>query len=187
MQIHPTEIEGVHLFEPRVLTDARGRFLEIFTQADVTEAIGHRMPVAQVNCSVSRRGTIRGLHAVSPPGQARYVTCVSGAVTDIVVDVRPGSPTFGRHVSTLLDEHSRHAVYMAEGLAHGFACLTEEATVVYLSSSPYDPGATIRIDPLDPELGLDWRGRDPVLSDQDRTAPRLREVVARGLLSGFAR
>ncbi|MFC9975241.1 dTDP-4-dehydrorhamnose 3,5-epimerase family protein [Spirillospora sp. NPDC127200] len=187
MQIDATGIEGVLLIRPEMFSDPRGVFLEVFSQPAFTEAAGHRLTVDQVNCSTSRRGTIRGLHAIAPPpGQARYVTCVGGAVLDIAVDIRVGSPTFGETFSAVLDEDARHALYLAEGLAHGFAPLTDQATVVYLCSSVYSPAKTINIDPLDPDLALDWRQSAPVLSDKDRAAPGLREAAARGLLPAYA-
>ncbi|MEE3921317.1 dTDP-4-dehydrorhamnose 3,5-epimerase family protein [Micromonospora sp. BRA006-A] len=152
--------------------DRRGLFLEIFNQPDFADAVGHPFEMAQVNCSSSRRGTVRGLHGVAiPPGQARYATCVRGAIVDIVVDTRIGSPTFGEHVPVRLDDEERQALYLAEGLVHGFAPLTDEATVVYLCSSTYDPAASFQIDPFDPALACPGRSTAS-RSCPSRTGPR---------------
>lgn len=188
MHIDPLPLNGAYLIRPRIFQDDRGLFLEMFNQPAFQAAIGHRLSVAQVNCSASRRGTIRGLHGVAlPPGQARYATCVSGSIVDIVVDVRLGSPTFGEHVPVVLDDQERHALYLAEGLIHGFAPLSDEATVVYLCSSTYSPAASFQIHPLDSELSLPWpRVPAPILSEQDNSAPTLRAAMKLGLLPSYA-
>jgi len=187
MEIEALGIDGTYLVRPRAFPDDRGVFLEAFNQRVFQGAVGHPLRVAQVNCSVSRKGTVRGLHAIAlPGGQARYMTCPQGAITDIVVDTRIGSPTFGRYVPVELSETNRHALYLAEGLSHGFAPLTEQATVVYLCSSTYVPGAAIQIHPLDPELSLPWpTDVPPVLSEKDQKAPSLDEAVASGILPSY--
>ncbi|MFI0424383.1 dTDP-4-dehydrorhamnose 3,5-epimerase [Spongiactinospora gelatinilytica] len=185
--VEPLGIAGAFLIKPEIYPDERGHFLELFQQRAVAGPAGGPMPVAQVNCSVSRRGTIRGVHSRTvPPGQARYVTCVSGAILDVVVDIRVGSPTFGRHVTVALDQYARHAVYIPEGLGHAFAPLSAEATVVYLCSTPYDPTGEITINPLDPELALPWAASPRILSEKDAKAPTLREAEAAGLLPVYA-
>lgn len=183
MQIHPLKVDGSFLVEPKIFPDDRGVFLEAFSQSAFEKAVGHPLSVAQVNCSVSRRGTIRGLHANGLPGQARYMTCPVGAIVDIVVDIRVGSPTYGEHVAVELSQDNRHALYLAEGLAHGFAPLTERATVVYLCSSSWSPDTSIQINPLDPDLALPWPAEtEPLLSEKDRLAPSFREVEKLGVL-----
>ncbi|MER6951904.1 dTDP-4-dehydrorhamnose 3,5-epimerase [Nonomuraea sp. NPDC000554] len=187
MQIHQLKVDGSFLVEPNVFHDDRGLFLEAFSQPAFQEAVGHPLSVAQVNCSVSRKGTIRGLHANALPGQARYMTCPVGAIIDILVDIRVGSPTYGEHVAVELSADNRHALYLAEGLAHGFAPLTDVATVVYLCSSTWSPDTAIQIDPLDPELGLPWpAAREPLLSENDRVAPSLRDAEKLGLLPTYS-
>lgn len=187
MQLNRLDVAGAFLVTPRIFPDDRGHFLEMFSQPAFQRAVGHELTVAQVNCSLSRRGTIRGLHAVALPGQARYVTCPQGAILDIVVDVRLGSPTYGEHVAVELGADNRHALYLAEGLAHGFAPLTDEATVVYLCSSTWAPDREVEINALDPELNLPWpRDTEPLMSDKDRAAPTLREAAERGLLPTYA-
>ncbi|WP_233507443.1 dTDP-4-dehydrorhamnose 3,5-epimerase [Spongiactinospora gelatinilytica] len=187
MRIRELGIGGAYLIEPKVFPDSRGLFLEVFSQPVFTEAVGHPMNVAQVNCSVSARGTIRGLHAIHLPGQARYVSCPNGAIRDIVVDIREGSPTYGEHVAVELGEDDRHALYLAEGLAHGFAPLTEQATVVYLCSNTWSPQSSFEVNPLDPDLDLPWpRDHEPVLSGKDRAAPSLKEAARLGILPSYA-
>nr|WP_055504699.1 dTDP-4-dehydrorhamnose 3,5-epimerase [Nonomuraea pusilla] len=177
-------IAGAWVFTPRVHADPRGSFLEAFRAADLP----HPMQVAQVNCSVSAAGALRGVHfADVPPGQAKYVMCVSGRVMDVVVDVRAGSPTFGRWEAVTLDDRARRAVLIAEGLGHAFMALTDDATVVYLCSQPYSPGREHGVHPLDPALAIAWPpGVEPVLSGKDAGAPTLAEALAAGLLPDHA-
>lgn len=188
MWIEALGIDGAFLIKPNVFPDERGEFLETFSEPAFREAVGHPLRVAQVNCSRSRRGTIRGIHAFAlPPGQSRYISCVRGEIVDVVVDIRVGSPTFGEWEPVRLDDRNRHGLYLAEGHGHAFAPLTDEATVVYLCSSTYAPEKEILVDPLDPELGLPWpQERERFLSDKDRNAPSLREALERGILPDYA-
>lgn len=183
MEIEPIGIQGVFLVKPTVFPDNRGEFLEMFSGPAFERAVGHPLTVAQVNCSASVRGTVRGLHGIALPGQARYMTCPAGAMVDIVVDTRVGSPTYRQHVAVELSAANRHALYLAEGLVHGFAPLSESATVVYLCSSTWSPGAAYQITPLDPELDLPWpTDVPPVLSEKDLAAPSLRQAEELGVL-----
>ncbi|MFD0887730.1 dTDP-4-dehydrorhamnose 3,5-epimerase [Streptosporangium algeriense] len=185
--MEPLSIDGAWCHIPRVHTDPRGAFLETYRASDLREAVGHAIDLAQVNCSVSRRGVLRGIHfADVPPGQAKYVTCLSGAILDVVVDIRVGSPTFGRWEAVRLDDESRRGLYVAEGLGHGFMALSEQATVSYLCSEPYAPGREHGLHPLDPDLGIEWpTGLDPILSDKDAAAPTLKEALETGLLPTY--
>ncbi|MEO5875187.1 MAG: dTDP-4-dehydrorhamnose 3,5-epimerase [Streptosporangiaceae bacterium] len=179
-------IEGTYVFTPRIHGDARGSFLEWFKEDQLTEIAGHGLKLSQANCSTSGRGVLRGIHfADVPPGQAKYVTCVSGTVLDVVVDLRTGSPTFGRWDSVRLDDQTRRAVYLSEGLGHGFLTLSESATVVYLCSESYNPGHEHGVHPLDPDLAIDWPLSDLALSVKDETAPSLAEALHTGLLPSY--
>jgi dTDP-4-dehydrorhamnose 3,5-epimerase len=180
-------ITGSWIFTPRIHQDARGGFLEWFRDSDLQAAVGYRPDIAQANCSVSRRGVLRGIHfADVPPGQAKYVSCISGAVIDVIVDLRTGSPGFGSWQAVTLDDQDRRAVFLTEGLGHGFMALSEEATVVYLCSTPYSPGREHGIHPLDPELGITWPDDlEPVLSDKDADAPSLAEGLAARLFPDY--
>ena len=185
MQIEALPIEGAWVITPKVHGDDRGAFLEWFKDPLFTGAVGHRFDLAQANCSVSARGVLRGIHfADVPPGQAKYVTCVSGAVLDVVVDIRVGSPTFGQWTSVLLEDRARRALYLSEGLGHGFASLQDGSTVVYLCSEGYNPQREHEIHPLDPALGIDWQleGEQPELSAKDAVAPTLAQAAEAGLL-----
>lgn len=186
MKVRPLTIEGAFEVTPALHSDSRGTFLEWYRFDALAAAVGHPLDLAQANLSTSARGVVRGVHfADVPPGQAKYVTCVSGSVLDVVVDIRVGSPTFGAWEGVLLDDEERRAVYLAEGLGHGFCALTEGATVAYLCSTTYRPGHEHGIDPLDPELGITWPATVPVLSTKDADAPSLSEALAAGLLPDY--
>jgi dTDP-4-dehydrorhamnose 3,5-epimerase len=180
-------IGGAWVYTPQVWEDKRGSFFEMFRAQEFAEHLGYQLDVAQANCSVSRRGVIRGIHfADVPPGQAKYVCCVSGSVIDVVVDVRAGSPTFRAWEAVELDGTSGRAVFLAEGLGHGFVAVSPEATVVYLCSAPYAPGREHTVHALDPGLGIAWPGRgDAILSDRDAAAPTLDQALRDGLLPSY--
>jgi dTDP-4-dehydrorhamnose 3,5-epimerase len=180
-------IDGAWVFEPKVFPDDRGSFHEWFRGDAFREATGQDLNLSQANHSISRAGTLRGVHfADVPPGQAKYVKCVRGAVLDVVVDIRVGSPTFGRWEPVRLDDEDHRAVYVSEGLGHAFMALTDDATVVYLCSEGYAPGREHGINPLDPELGIEWpAGVTPLLSEKDAAAPTLNEAGELGLLPDY--
>ncbi|TYP90001.1 dTDP-4-dehydrorhamnose 3,5-epimerase family protein [Blastococcus xanthinilyticus] len=168
--------------------DTRGRFTEWYRADVLSQGVGHALPLAQANHSVSARGVLRGVHfALVPPGQAKYVYCPAGRVLDVVVDVRVGSPTFGTHEAVLLDSAQPRAVYLAEGLGHAFVSLADASSVTYLVSSGYDPAREFGVHPLDPELDLPWPADVELeLSAKDRTAPSLMEAREQGLLPTMA-
>jgi dTDP-4-dehydrorhamnose 3,5-epimerase len=164
--------------------DSRGRFVEWFRADLLSEAIGYTFPLAQANHSVSARGALRGVHfAQVPPGQAKYVYCPAGAVLDVVVDIRVGSPTFGMHDTVLLDSERPLAVYLSEGVGHAFVSLAPASSVAYLVSSPYAPDREVGIHPMDPDLALPWPADlEFELSANDQAAPSLAEAKERNLL-----
>lgn len=180
-------ISGAYVFTPRVHADDRGVFLEWFRADALAAELGHSLNLAQANCSVSARGVLRGIHfADVPPGQAKYVTCVAGAILDVAVDLRVGSPTFGAWEAVRLDDVSRKGLYLAEGLGHAFLALTDQATVVYLCSEPYNPTGEHGVNPLDPEIGIAWpAGIEPLLSPKDAAAPTLAQAREAGLLPDY--
>jgi dTDP-4-dehydrorhamnose 3,5-epimerase len=184
VQVDELKVPGAWSFTPRQFPDPRGVFLEWFKADALEQALGHRLQVAQANHSVSARGTLRGVHfADVPPSQAKYVYCTRGAVLDVVVDIRVGSPTFGVSDSVLLDDVDRRGIYLSEGLGHAFLALTDDANVTYLCSAPYAPGREHGISPLDPALALPWPDDvEPLLSDKDAAAPTLEQARASGLL-----
>ncbi|MFE7271596.1 dTDP-4-dehydrorhamnose 3,5-epimerase [Streptomyces sp. NPDC057623] len=180
-------IEGAWALEPEVFPDDRGGFHEWYRGAAFREATGYDLSLAQANCSVSRWGVLRGVHFSDvPPGQAKYLTCLRGAVLDVVVDLRVGSPGFGRWEALRLDDDNRNALFLAEGLGHAFMALTDDATVVYLCSTGYAPEREHGVHPLDPELAIAWpEGVPPVLSAKDTHAPTLAEARDAGLLPSY--
>jgi len=182
-------IAGAWVFEPPVFPDNRGAFAAPFQAAAFRDALGFDLTLAQVNQSVSARGVIRGLHfADVPPGQAKYVYCSAGALLDVIIDLRVGSPTFGLVEAIELDAAGSRAVYLAEGLGHAFVALADRTAMTYLCSTPYNPGAEHGIDPLDPELALPWpAGLAPVLSVKDAAAPSLAHARGAGLLPHWER
>jgi dTDP-4-dehydrorhamnose 3,5-epimerase len=188
MKVTELAVPDAFSIHPRQFHDDRGIFLEWYRHEALTEAVGHRLDLAQANCSVSRRGSVRGIHyADVPPSQAKYVTCVRGAVLDVIVDIRVGSPTFGTYDTVRLDDREHNAVYLAEGLGHGFAALTDDATVVYLCSSVYNPAGEHGLNPLDPDLNIDWPADTGLLlSDKDTSAPSLAQARAAGTLPDHA-
>jgi dTDP-4-dehydrorhamnose 3,5-epimerase len=188
MQTRPLTIDGAWEFTPRSFGDDRGVFLEWFKAEVLAEAVGHPLTIAQANQSVSARGVVRGLHyAAVPPSQAKYVYCPRGAVLDVVVDIRVGSPTFGTWDAVRLDDVDKRAVYVSEGLGHAFMSLADGSAVTYLCSTAYAPDREFGTNPLDAELDLPWPADlAPILSDKDAAAPTLREAEARGLLPTYA-
>jgi dTDP-4-dehydrorhamnose 3,5-epimerase len=188
VDIEATGVDGAWLCTPRQFPDERGVFLEWFRADLLAEHTQRRFDVLQANHSISRRGTVRGLHLADvPPGQAKYVYCPRGAVLDVVVDVRAGSPTFGEHVALRLDDQDRRGLFIAEGLAHGFCALTETAEVTYLVSTTYDPAVERSINPLDPDIAVPWPDDIGalVMSDKDRAAPTLQQARAAGTLPSY--
>jgi dTDP-4-dehydrorhamnose 3,5-epimerase len=178
-------IRGAWEITPQIHPDSRGLFFEWFTDSAFTDFAGHRFDLQQANCSVSSAGVLRGVHfAQLPPSQAKYATCLSGSVFDVIVDIRVGSPTFGKWDAVTLDARDRRSVYISEGLGHAFLALDDDSTVMYLCSAGYAPGREHTINALDPALDITWPSSvgDPVLSDRDREAPSLAEVRAAGLL-----
>ncbi|HYZ69838.1 MAG TPA: dTDP-4-dehydrorhamnose 3,5-epimerase [Mycobacterium sp.] len=184
MKARELAVPGAWEITPAVHTDARGLFFEWFTDSAFTAFAGHRLDLRQANCSVSAAGVLRGLHFTQlPPGQAKYVTCVRGAVFDVAVDIRVGSPTFGQWDSVLLDDQARRTVYISEGLAHGFLALQDDSTVMYLCSAGYDPAREQAVLATDPAIGIEWPTQQtPVVSERDTAAPTLDEARAAGLL-----
>lgn len=188
VQIRELSIPDSYEVTPKQFGDDRGVFLEWYRFDHLEEVVGHSIDLKQANTSVSKRGSVRGIHfADIPPSQAKYVTAPHGAVLDFVIDIRVGSPTYGQWDSVLLDDVDRRAIYIAEGLGHCFVALTENATVSYLVTDTFNPGREHGINPLDPEIGLEF-GIDlseALLSPKDTEAPSLAEAAASGLLPSW--
>jgi dTDP-4-dehydrorhamnose 3,5-epimerase len=185
VQIRELNIPDAYEITPRQHRDDRGVFLEWYRFDRLEEAVGHSLDLKQGNTSVSRRGSVRGIHfADIPPSQAKYVTATRGAVLDFAIDIRVGSPTFGQWDSVLLDDVDRRAIYVSEGLGHCFVALTDDATVSYLVTDVYNPGREHGISPLDEEIGLEFPlpAAELLLSEKDTDAPGLLQARDTGLL-----
>jgi dTDP-4-dehydrorhamnose 3,5-epimerase len=172
----PTELEGVVLLAPTVHGDDRGFMVETF-RTDDWAGLGVDTPFVQHNHSRSSKGTLRGIHFQTAPGQAKLVRCPRGEVLDVAVDLRRGSPTFGQWEAHVLDDVSHHQLFVPVGFGHGFVVLSEVADVAYLVSSVYDPVTEAGIAWDDPDVGVDWRVAEPLLSGRDQEAPSLAEVA----------
>jgi dTDP-4-dehydrorhamnose 3,5-epimerase len=178
VEFRATEIPEVILVLPRVFRDARGFFLEFYHAAKYREG-GIDVAFVQDNHSLSQRGTLRGLHAQLRHPQGKLIRVIEGEIWDVAVDVRRGSPTFGRHVGVTLSADNFQQLWVPPGFVHGFCVLSERAQVEYKCTALYDPGDEIAIAWNDPELALPWPIREPVLSAKDEAAPRLAEVRER--------
>ena len=177
MEVIKTAIDGLYIIEPRVFSDSRGYFFESFSQREFDEKI-HPITFVQDNESMSGYGVMRGLHFQRPPfTQSKIVRCVKGAVLDVAVDIRKGSPTYGQHVAVELSEDNHRQFFISKGFAHGFVVLSETAIFQYKCDEFYHPEADGGISILDDSLGIDWRipTDKAILSDKDTHHPLLRD------------
>jgi dTDP-4-dehydrorhamnose 3,5-epimerase len=171
----PTKLDGVVLIEPVVHGDERGFMVESFSR-DAWAKLGVGVEFVQHNHSRSRKGTLRGIHFQTQPGQAKLVRCPRGEILDVAVDLRRDSPTYGQWEAHVLDDVKHRQLFVPVGFGHGFAVLSEVADVAYQVSSYYDPATESGIAWDDPEIGVDWQVTDPLLSERDKSAPTLAEV-----------
>jgi dTDP-4-dehydrorhamnose 3,5-epimerase len=177
MRTLQTSLAGVLQIEPSVHGDHRGFFAETF-RADAWSDAGIDVAFVQDNHSRSHRGTLRGMHFQTAPGQAKLVRCARGAIFDVVVDLRRGSPTFGRWEGFALDDESMRQLFVPIGFAHGFCVTSDVADVVYKCSSYYDAATESGIAYDDPAIGIRWPlGVEPIVSERDASAPRLADVA----------
>lgn len=177
MNVIKPDIEGVVIIEPRIFEDARGYFFESFSQREFEEKVG-KIVFVQDNESKSSYGVMRGLHFQRPPfTQSKLVRCVKGAVLDVAVDIRKGSPTYGKHVAVELTEDNHRQFFIPQGFAHGFAVLSEEAVFQYKCDNFYAPQADGGISILDESLGIDWRipTDKAILSEKETKHPLLKD------------
>lgn len=179
MQVIKTEIEGVFILEPSVFKDARGYFFESFSKKQFDREV---MPVnfVQDNESKSTKGVLRGLHFQKPPySQAKLVRCVVGSVLDVAVDLRKGSPTFGKYVAVELSGDNHREFFIPKGFAHGFEVLSDVAVFQYKCDEYYHPESEGGLDPFDPALSISWRisSEKAIVSEKDKTHPLLKDFV----------
>jgi dTDP-4-dehydrorhamnose 3,5-epimerase len=187
MIAHPLLIPGAWRIQSQVFADSRGTFSEWFKHSALSDLTGEQFTPAQANVSVSHAGVVRGIHySLAPKGQAKLVTVLSGSIIDIAIDVRVGSPTFGKTASVHLVAGDGQAVFLRHDLAHAFQALEDNTTVSYLVSSEYSPTAEKEITPLCPDLDISWSdGLPMILSDKDRVAANLQQRQQDGLLPTF--
>jgi dTDP-4-dehydrorhamnose 3,5-epimerase len=181
-------IEGAWVYTPQIFPDNRGLFNEYYRIGEFAGDLGYPLDLHQVNCSVSKQGVVRGIHFTEvPPGQAKYVFCPSGALVDVVVDLRVGSPTFLRWEAVDLDETDRRAVFLEHGLGHAIVARSPLATAVYLCTSSYAPATDHDVHPLDPDIAIKWPVEgEMILSAKDEAAPSLAELREKGVLPSYA-
>ena len=184
MDVIKTAIEGVVIIDPKVFKDARGYFFESFSQREFEEKV-RKINFVQDNESMSSYGVMRGLHFQAPPfTQSKLVRCVKGAVLDVAVDIRKGSPTYGQHVAVELTEDNHRQFFVPRGFAHGFAVLSETAVFQYKCDNFYAPQSEGAVAWDDPDLAIDWQipGEDVILSEKDSHHPAFKDLLNKGEL-----
>lgn len=184
MNASATCLPGVLLLQPAVHRDARGHFVQTWSEASA-RALGLPPRFVQDNVSVSHRGVLRGLHLQSPNAQGKLVSVLHGAAYDVAVDVRRGSPTSGQWVGVVLSAENAQQLYIPEGFAHGFVALEDATVLAYKCTRPYDPAGEVALAWDDPDFGIDWPVGRPLLSPRDAAAPRWR-VLPGDRLPAFA-
>ena len=186
MELIPLGIDGAWLAESPVWSDDRGFFREWFKQEEILSKTGKNFSAQQANISLSNKGVIRGIHySLALEGQAKWVTCVTGSIIDVIVDIRPESKSFGKWIKVELSGDSGSSVFISEGLGHGFVSLVDNTTVAYLVSTKYSPNDEFEINPLDKKLGINW-GMDLgqlKVSNKDMNAPTLSQLLVEGKLT----
>ena len=178
MKIEPLSISGAWLVKFQTFNDKRGFFREWFKSEEISKVTDFNFSFSQANLSFSLKGTLRGIHySLAKNGQAKYVTCIKGRIQDVIVDIRPDSPTFGKWIDIDLNEDSGSAILIEPNLGHGFLSLAESSTVVYLTSSTYDPKNEFEINPFDIDLSIKWGlpVAEIIISERDETAPSFKE------------
>lgn len=177
MEVLTTDIEGVYIIKPRVFGDARGYFFESYSKREFEEKVG-KVDFVQDNESMSKKGVMRGLHFQRPPyAQSKLVRCVKGSVIDVAVDIRKGSPTYGKHVAVELTEDNHLQFFIPKGFAHGFVVLSDVAVFQYKCDNFYHPESDGGISILDDSLGIDWKisTQNAILSEKDTKHPQLKD------------
>ena len=175
--VTPLPIEGSWIISSDVFNDSRGSFREWLPNSACQEIFGKNFEVAQANFSVSMKGTLRGIHySLAPEGQGKLVTCLSGVIYDVVVDLRSTSKTFGQWFGVTLSAENPVSIYVGHGLGHAFLAMEDNTRVAYLLSSAYNKDMEHGIDPFDPEIGVNWPKEDFILSDKDKLAPRIKSA-----------
>ena len=175
----PLSIQGAWLFESPLHIDNRSDFREWFKETFVREKLGREFHIAQSNLSRSKRGVVRGIHfSTANEGQAKWITCANGKLWDVVVDIRPNSPTFRRWEAVELRAEEGKSVLISEGLGHAFLSLEDDTVISYLLTSPYSPKDEFAINPRDEEIAIAWPDMPLLFSEKDAAAPSLRDFLS---------
>ena len=186
MYINKLQIDGSWLIDFNKFEDERGYFFESFKLHLCEESFNRPLIINQANTSVSKKGSVRGIHyAMLPPSQAKFIQCQKGSIIDFVVDIRVGSPTFGKFQAINLSSKNPQAVFIEEGLAHAFVALEDETIVTYLVNQNYNPEREKGINPFDSQLSISWPNIDLILSQKDKNEISLSEAQKRGLLPNY--
>ena len=186
MKVTPLKIDGSWIIELKKFEDARGFFYESFRNEIAKKYFGREFNIKQSNTSVSKKGSVRGIHyALVPPSQAKYVQCQKGSIIDYVIDIRVGSPTFSQFVEVELNATNPQAIFIEEGLAHAFVALEDETVVTYFVSENYNPEREKGINPFDSDLNIKWPNINLELSEKDKLAISLKEAQIQNLLPMF--
>jgi len=186
MKVTPLQIDGSWVIELSKFQDSRGFFFESFREDVAEKHFGRKFQVKQSNTSVSKKGSVRGIHyALVPPGQAKYVQCQKGSIIDYVIDIRFGSPTFSQFAEIKLSADKPQAIFIEEGLAHAFVALEDETVVTYLVSENYNPDREKGINPFDSDIKIKWPNINLELSEKDKLANSLEEARNQNLLPTF--
>ena len=186
MKVTPLKIDGSWIIELKKFEDGRGFFYESFRNEIAKKYFGREFSIKQSNTSVSKKGSVRGIHyALVPPSQAKYVQCQKGSIVDYIIDVRVGSPTFSQFVEVELSATNPQAIFIEEGLAHAFVALEDETVVTYFVSENYNPEREKGINPFDSDLNIKWPDINLELSEKDKLAISLKEARVQNLLPTF--
>lgn len=186
MKVTPLKIDGSWIIDLKKFEDGRGFFYESFRNEIAKKYFGREFIIKQSNTSVSKKGSVRGIHyALVPPSQAKYVQCQKGSIIDFVIDIRVGSSTFSQFVEVELSATNPQAIFIEEGLAHAFVALEDETVVTYLVSENYNPEREKGINPFDSDLNIKWPSINLELSEKDKLAISLKEAQVQNLLPKF--
>ena len=186
MKVTPLKIDGSWIIELKKFEDGRGFFYESFRSEIAKKYFGREFSIKQSNTSVSKKGSVRGIHyALVPPSQAKYVQCQKGSIVDYIIDIRVGSPTFSQFVEVELSATNPQAIFIEEGLAHAFVAMEDETVVTYFVSENYNPKREKGINPFDSDLNIKWPNINLELSEKDKLAISLKEAQIQNLLPMF--
>ena len=179
MQVIPTKINGLFIIQPKVFEDARGYFFESYNK-DIFQKVGIKDEFLQDNQSLSQKGVLRGLHFQNPPhAQSKLVRVITGSVLDVAVDIRKNSPSYGQHVTEVLSEKNKTMMFIPEGFAHGFLVLEDNTVFSYKCSRVYNKESEDAVFWNDPDIGIDWKIKNPVLSEKDRISKRFKDFESK--------